>query len=70
MADADNKWYYDPKTGDVEQGKVDSWANRMGPYDTHAEALNALRIAEARTAAADDAEEDDDDWGEPASWEK
>ena len=42
----------------------------MGPYDSREEAANALRIARARTAAADAAEEAEDDWGASPSWEK
>lgn len=70
MAVADEKWYFNPGTGDVAQGKIGSWDTRMGPYDTREEAARALEIAQARTAAADAAEAGEDDWGEPASWEK
>ena len=66
MTPEDEKWYFDPKTGSVTQGKEGSWDDRMGPYDTREEAAHALDIAAARNAAAD---EEDDDWGEPASWE-
>ncbi|QRP61450.1 hypothetical protein [Corynebacterium minutissimum] len=61
MADADKKWFYDPSTGEVSQGKVSGWENRMGPYDSREEAEQAIEIANARTAAADaeDAAEDD-----------
>ena len=71
---ADEKWYYSLSTGEVRQGKADSWSDRMGPYDTEQEAADALKTAHARTAAADAAEraeqEAEDNWGEPASWEK
>lgn len=70
---AEEKWYFDPATDRVEKGKVSGWNKRMGPYDSRAEAENALRTARQRTAQADAraAEEAaEDDWGEPASWER
>lgn len=63
MANNDDKWYFNQETGQVEQGKVSSFAHRMGPYDTQEEAANALKIAEARNEAADAYDEEDDDWG-------
>ncbi|WJY72406.1 hypothetical protein CAURIC_03770 [Corynebacterium auriscanis] len=54
------KWYYDTKTGEVLQGKNDSWSNRMGPYDTQAEAAAALETARKNTAAQDAYDEEDD----------
>lgn len=67
---ADEKYYFNPTTGEVTQGKQDSWDNRMGPYDTREEAENALQIAAQRTKRADAADEADDNWGEAPSWEK
>lgn len=64
------KFYYDTKTSEVTQGKETNWDDRMGPYDTREEAENAMKIANERTKAADRKDEADDDWGEPASWEK
>lgn len=64
MANSDEKWYFNQETGEVEQGKVSSFANRMGPYDTREEAANALEIAKTRNEAADAYDEEDDDWGE------
>lgn len=66
----DNKWYYNPSTGEVTQGKQDGWNDRMGPYESEAEARKAIDIANERNKAAEAAEEADDNWGEPASWEK
>lgn len=67
---ADEKFYYNPATGEVSQGKVESWDNRMGPYDTREEAEHAIAIAAERTKRADAAEEADDNWGVAASWEE
>lgn len=69
MEPEDLKWYFDPKTGEVAQGKEGAWEDRMGPYDTREEAAGALEIAAARTAAADAEDRKEDDWGKPASWE-
>ncbi len=51
-------WYFDTSTGEVSRGKATGWDNRMGPYDTEAAARAALETARARTAAADDWDED------------
>lgn len=67
---ADEKFYFDTKTGEVTQGKATNWDDRMGPYDTREEAENALKIASARNKSAEREEEADDNWGQPASWEK
>ncbi|WP_299139338.1 hypothetical protein [uncultured Corynebacterium sp.] len=60
MSDADQKWFFDPATKEVSQGKISGWENRMGPYDTREEAENAIEIAQARNDAADAADEEDD----------
>lgn len=67
---SDDKFYYNPETGEVTQGKVASWDNRMGPYDSREAAEHAITIAKERTRLADAADDADDNWGEPASWEK
>lgn len=69
MTPEDEKWYFDPKTGNVTQGKEGAWDDRMGPYDTREEAAHALEIAAARSAAADAEESAEEDWGKPASWD-
>lgn len=56
---ADSKWYFDTKTGEVAQGKIISWDNRMGPYDTKEEAQHALKIAAERNDAADEWDDED-----------
>ena len=67
---ADEKFYFDPTTHEVTQGKETSWDNRMGPYDTREEAERALEKVAERNKQAAAQDEADDDWGEPASWEK
>lgn len=70
MAAEENQWYFDPSTGTVSQGKQSGWENRMGPYDSEAEARAALEIAAARNQSADNEDDKDDDWGKAPSWEK
>ena len=70
MATSNEQWFFDPTTGEVTEGKVTGWKNRMGPYDSKELAENAFEIAKKRNDAADQAEDEDDDWGQPADWEK
>ena len=57
MADSDMKWFYDLSTGQVTQGKATGFETRMGPYDTEAEARQALGRVNARNEIADDWDE-------------
>ena len=46
MAD-DEQWWYNTRTGEVEQGPVSAWTDRAGPYATREEAQGApARIRE------------------------
>ena len=58
----DLKYYYNLETRQVEQGKVSSYDNRIGPYDTREEAEHALEIARERNWIADAYDEQDDRW--------
>jgi hypothetical protein len=64
----EQRWWYNPRTGEVEEGRQSPWTDRMGPYDTREEAMSALRTAADRSEAWD--EEDrrwkDDDWPDEA----
>ena len=53
---ADDKWWYNTRTGQVEHGAQSDWSDRAGPYDTREEAEGApARIAEnSRRWASDD----------------
>jgi len=55
-------YWYNTKTGRVEKGRQSSWENRMGPYDTEAEARRALDTAAAKSAQweREDAKWEDD----------
>ncbi|WJZ03232.1 hypothetical protein [Corynebacterium freiburgense] len=70
MGNSDEQWFYNPSTGEVAQGKHQSWDNRMGPYASEAEAHDAMKIAAERTAAADAYDEEGEDWGVSPAWEK
>lgn len=56
-----DEWYYRISTGEVTRGKGPSVFDRMGPYPDEATARNALEIAAARNAAADDQDRRSDD---------
>ena len=57
--DAEHKYWYNLKTGQVEQGFLSPAPDRVGPFDTHAEAENALEKLRENSAkwAEEDAEE-------------
>ncbi|VEW12075.1 Uncharacterised protein [Brevibacterium casei] len=57
--EANSKWYFNTATGEVEQGLVSDWNHRMGPYNTEAEARDALEQAKKRNEEWD---EDDEKW--------
>ena len=60
------EFYFNVSTGEVEEGKVSTWVDRIGPYPTRAEAAHALENAGARTAVWDGDDEawskDQDEW--------
>lgn len=49
--DPEKAYYYNTRTGEVEQGYRSDWTVRMGPYRTREEAANALALAEQRNKA-------------------
>ena len=62
MHNEDLKYYYNLEPHQVEQGKISSYDNRIGPYDTREEAEHALEIAKERNRVADAYDEQDDRW--------
>ncbi len=58
--DVEHKFWYNLKTGAVEQGFVSPAPDRVGPFDTHKEAEHALEKLRANSAkwAEEDAAED------------
>jgi hypothetical protein len=55
------EWWYNHRTGEVEEGPQSLWSDRDGPYATREEAQRAPEIARERSRAwaAEDATEDD-----------
>lgn len=54
-----DKWYYDTKTGQAVQGKQAGFLNRIGPFDTEAEARHALETVAARNKAWEEQDADE-----------
>jgi hypothetical protein len=56
-----SEWYYNHKTGEVEEGAQSLGSDRDGPYASREEAARAPEIAKerARTWAAEEASESD-----------
>jgi len=53
------QYWYNLRTGQVEEGQLSSWTQRMGPYATPEEAFAALEHAKQRDEAWQQA---DDEW--------
>lgn len=58
--DVEHMFWYNLHTGEVEQGFESPSVDRVGPFETHAEAERALEILRANSAkwAEEDAAED------------
>jgi hypothetical protein len=58
--DVEHQYWYNMKTGEVEQGFQSPAPDRVGPFETHAEAERALEILRANSAkwAEEEAAED------------
>lgn len=54
--DPTTAYYYNTRTGEVEQGLVSDWTDRMGPYRTAEEAAHAMEIAARRNQQWDEAD--------------
>lgn len=57
------EFFYNIRTGQVEEGRVSDWSQLMGPYASREEAQHALEKARARNEAwdAQDAQDEQDD---------
>ena len=49
-SDTEHQFWYNLKTGRVEQGMVSPSVQRVGPFETREEAENALEILRANSA--------------------
>jgi len=58
--DVEHMFWYNLRTGEVEQGFVSQSVDRVGPFETRAEAERALEILRANSAkwAEEDAAEE------------
>jgi hypothetical protein len=52
--DAGGDFWFNPTTGEVEEGKVSSWTHRMGPFPTREAAQRALATVAERNKAWED----------------
>jgi len=58
----EKRYWYNVKTGAVEDGPQSMSKDRIGPFATYQEAANALATYEERNRAWDEEDEAEDDW--------
>ncbi|GAB3599374.1 SPOR domain-containing protein [Microbacterium tumbae] len=63
MSDSERKYWYNSVTGEVEFGFISPSADRVGPFDTEAEAAQAPELLKKRSAAWAEEETAEDGWG-------
>jgi len=63
MADNDDKYWYNLKTGEVERGMQVPAPDRAGPFDTAEEAARAPEIIRERSKQWEEEERREDSWG-------
>ena len=56
------RFWFNPTTGEVEEGMQSPWTDRMGPYATREEAVAALQEAQRRTESWDEADRRWKEW--------
>jgi hypothetical protein len=54
---SERQYWYNTKTGEVEEGHRSRWTNLMGPYATREEAQHALEQAQRRNETWDEQDE-------------
>lgn len=65
---ASTEYYFNTRTGEVEEGKKAPWMDRMGPYPSREDALHAYQLAASRNSSFDAQDTQwADDWGEERS---
>ena len=69
MSNGDEKYWYNLETGQVEFGMISASADRVGPFDTEAEASRAPEKLKERSRAWSEEEARENSWGTPASTE-
>lgn len=63
MSSDEQKYWYNVLTGQVEQGMISPAADRVGPFDTEADAARAPETWRERSQAWAAEETAEDDWG-------
>lgn len=63
MSNGDEKYWYNLATGRVEFGMISASADRVGPFDTEAEAARAPEKLQERSRAWADEEAAENGWG-------
>lgn len=66
MSVDEQKYWYNSVTGQVEFGRISPSTDRVGPFDTEAEAARAPELLQERSRAWAEEEAAEDDWN-PAS---
>lgn len=51
MSDGDHKYWYNSTTGEIEFGMISPSIDRIGPFDTEAEARRAPEVVKERSRA-------------------
>ena len=62
MSDGEHKYWYNLETKQVEFGMISQSIDRVGPFDTEAEAANAPETLKARSRAWADEEAAESGW--------
>lgn len=69
MSNGDEKYWYNLETGQVEFGMISPSIDRVGPFDTEAEAANAPAKLKERSRAWAEEEASEDSWSAGADQE-
>lgn len=59
---SENEFWYNTRTGQVEQGAQSDWSQLLGPYGSREEAEGAMAKVAANNEAADAADDEDSMW--------
>ena len=59
---SENEFWYNTRTGQVEQGAQSDWSQLLGPYGSREEAEGAMAKVAANNEAADAADDEDGKW--------
>lgn len=62
MSDGDSKYWYNLETRQVEFGMISAAPDRVGPFDTQAEAARAPEVLKERSRAWADEEAAEQGW--------